>query len=120
MPRIHFLQQWYALSDPAVEEALCESAPMRRFAGNDLGREPVQDEAAVYKFRHLLKKHRLAEKQFKTVSQHLHKHSLATRAPRSTRRQSSIERVTDGEIFAHWRAYWSGVVPTARRKCRVR
>jgi IS5 family transposase len=37
MLRIHFLQQWYALSDPAVEEALYDSASMRRFVGIDLG-----------------------------------------------------------------------------------
>lgn len=31
MLRIHFLQQWYALSDPAIEEALYDSSAMRRF-----------------------------------------------------------------------------------------
>ncbi len=39
MLRIHFLQQWYALSDPAVEEALYDSRAMRKFVGIDLGRE---------------------------------------------------------------------------------
>jgi len=29
MLRIHFLQHWFNLSDPAVEEALYESASMR-------------------------------------------------------------------------------------------
>ena len=32
MLRIHFLQQWYALSDPAMEEALYDTTVMRRFA----------------------------------------------------------------------------------------
>ena len=32
MLRIHFLQQWYALSDPGMEEALYEMPVMRRFA----------------------------------------------------------------------------------------
>ena len=33
MLRIHLLQQWYSLSDPAMEEALIEAPTMRRFAG---------------------------------------------------------------------------------------
>ena len=37
MLRIYFLQQWFNLSDPAVEEALYESVSMRRFVGIDLG-----------------------------------------------------------------------------------
>ena len=41
MLRIYFLQQWFNLSDPAVEEALYDSAVMRQFVGIDLGCEPV-------------------------------------------------------------------------------
>jgi hypothetical protein len=44
MLRIYFLQQWFDLSDPAVEEAPYYSLEMRRFVGIDLGREPVSDE----------------------------------------------------------------------------
>src|SRR5512134_3668995 len=44
MLRIYFLQQWFNLSDPGVEEALYESVSMRNFVGIDLGREPVPDE----------------------------------------------------------------------------
>lgn len=76
MLRIHFLQQWYALSDPAVEEALYDSVSMRRFVGIDLGREPAPDETTVCKFRHLLEKHGLAEQLFKAVNQHLQAHGL--------------------------------------------
>ena len=47
MLRIYFLQQWFNLSDPAVEEALYDSAAMRRFVGVDLGHEPVPDETTV-------------------------------------------------------------------------
>ena len=39
MLRLYFLQQWFNLSDPAVEEALYDSMAMRRFVGIDLGRE---------------------------------------------------------------------------------
>jgi Transposase domain (DUF772) len=57
--RICFLQQWFNLSDLAVEEALYDSLAMRDFAGIDLGREPVPDETTVCRFRHLLETHDL-------------------------------------------------------------
>jgi IS5 family transposase len=59
MLRISFLQHWFNLSDPAVEEALYDSPVMRAFVGIDLGREPAPDETTVCKFRHLLEQHRL-------------------------------------------------------------
>ena len=61
MLRIYFLQQWFNLSDPAVEETLYDSAVMRQFVGIDLGCEPVPDETTVCKFRHLLEEHQLGE-----------------------------------------------------------
>ena len=64
MLRIYFLQQWFNLSDPAVEEALYDSARMRQFVGIDLGAEPVPDETTVCKFRHLLEEHGLGEQMF--------------------------------------------------------
>ena len=57
MLRIYFLQQWFNLSDPAVEEAIYDSQAMRRFVGIDLGHEPVPDETTVCRFRHLLEAH---------------------------------------------------------------
>ena len=50
MLRIHCLQLWFDLSDPAVEEALYDSLSMRSFVGIDLGREPVPDETTVMRF----------------------------------------------------------------------
>src|SRR5579859_3351591 len=61
MLRIYFVQQWFNLADPAVEEALYDSATLRQFVGIDLGAEPVPDETTVCKFRHLLEKHHLGE-----------------------------------------------------------
>ena len=52
MLRLHCLQQWFTLSDPAVEEALYDSHALRQFVGIDLGREPVPDETTICKFRH--------------------------------------------------------------------
>lgn len=54
MLRIHCLQLWFDLSDPAVEQALYDSRAMRAFVGIDPGREPVPDETTVMRFRHLL------------------------------------------------------------------
>lgn len=71
MLRIYFLQQWFNLSDPAVEEALYDSTAMRTFVGIDLGREPVPDETTVCRFRHLLETHRLGATLFETVHRHL-------------------------------------------------
>jgi IS5 family transposase len=71
MLRIYFLQQWFNLSDPAVEEALYDSASMRQFVGIDLGREAAPDETTVCKFRHLLEKHRLGKAIFAEVNAHL-------------------------------------------------
>jgi len=71
MLRIYFLQQWFNLSDPAIEEALYDSQAMRGFVGIDLGREPVPDETTVCRFRHLLEKHDLGRRLFEEVQRHL-------------------------------------------------
>jgi IS5 family transposase len=71
MLRIYFLQHWFNLSDPGVEEALYESVSMRTFAGIDLGREPAPDETTVCKFRHLLEEHGLGKRIFEAVGAHL-------------------------------------------------
>jgi transposase, IS5 family len=71
MLRMYFLQQWFNLSDPAVEEVLYDSPVMRQFVGIDLGQEPAPDETTVCKFRHLLEEHGLGEKILGTVNLHL-------------------------------------------------
>jgi IS5 family transposase len=71
MLRLHFLQHWYSLSDPGLEEELQESESMRRFVGIDLGQERVPDETTVCKFRHLLERHGLGKQIFERVGQHL-------------------------------------------------
>ncbi len=71
MLRIYFVQQWFNLADPAVEEALYDSATLRLFAGIDLGAEPVPDETTVWKFRHLLEENHLGEEMLGTVNLHL-------------------------------------------------
>ncbi|MCX5940722.1 MAG: IS5 family transposase [Cyanobium sp. LacPavin_0818_WC50_MAG_67_9] len=71
MLRVHLLQQWYSLSDPAMEEALIEVPTMRRFAGIELISDRIPDETTILTFRHLLEKHELGEQIFETVKAHL-------------------------------------------------
>ena len=79
MLRIHCLQQWYGLSDPAMEEALYEIASMRRFAGLSLTNGGVPDETTILNFRHLLERHDLARRIFEAVKGHLRAKGLMLR-----------------------------------------
>jgi IS5 family transposase len=71
MLRTYFMQQWFNLSDPGVEEAFYESATLRRFAGVDLGVAPAPDETTVLRFRPLLEKHNLCGAMLDAVNRHL-------------------------------------------------
>ena len=71
MLRVYFLQQWFALSDPGVEDALYESPVVRSFAGIDLGTAPAPDETTILNFRHLLEKHELCGQMLDTVNHYL-------------------------------------------------
>ena len=71
MLRIYFLQHWFNLSDPGVEEALYDSLSMRAFARVDLGKAPPPDETTICKFRHLVERHKLGEKLFAEVNRYL-------------------------------------------------
>jgi IS5 family transposase len=71
MLRIYFLQVWFNLSDPGVEDALYDSAAMRGFVDIDLGREPAPDETTICKFRHLVEANGLGEVLFEAVTAHL-------------------------------------------------
>jgi len=77
--RIHLLQQWYSLSDPAMEEALIEVPTMRRFAGIELISDRIPDETTILAFRHLLEKHDLGEQIFETVKAHLSARGMTMR-----------------------------------------
>lgn len=71
MLRIYFLQLWFNLSDPAVEEALYDSVAMRSFVGIDLGMEGAPDETTICKFRHRLERHKLGKTLLKAVNEYL-------------------------------------------------
>jgi IS5 family transposase len=99
MLRIHLMQQWYSLSDPAMEDALIEVPTMRRFVGIDLVSDRIPDETTILAFRHLLEKHNLGEQIFETVKAHLKDRGMAMKqgtiidatliaAPSSTKNKS--------------------------------
>ena len=60
MLRIHFMQQWFGLSDPAMEEALHDVPLYREFAGLDAGVSRMPDESTILRFRHLLEANNLS------------------------------------------------------------
>src|SRR4030066_1314370 len=98
MLRIYFMQQWYGLSDPAMEDALYDIESIRRFAGIDLGVDVIPDETTILHFRHLLEKHQLTQQIFEKTKQYLSEKGLLLRegtivdatiisAPSSTKNQ---------------------------------
>jgi IS5 family transposase len=79
MLRIYFMQQWYGLSDPAMEDSLYDIESMRRFAGIDLEVDVVPDETTILNFRHLLEKHTLTKKLFEKTKHYLTEKGLLLR-----------------------------------------
>lgn len=75
MLRVHLMQNWFALSDPAMEEALYEIASLRTFAGLSLT-EAIPDETTILNFRHMLEESDLAEDILKSVNAHLARKGL--------------------------------------------
>jgi IS5 family transposase len=79
MLRLYFLQQWYALADEALEDALYDSQALRNFAGIDLGGETVPDATTLLKFRHLLEAHDLGRRIFEEIGALLEERQLLMR-----------------------------------------
>ena len=79
MLRIYFMQQWFQLSDPGMEDSLYDSESMRRFARIELGDTPVPDETTILNFRHLLEEHNLTKQLFETVNEYLERNGLLLR-----------------------------------------
>ena len=79
MLRVHFMQQWFAYSDPAMEEALHDIPLLRRFAGLDVAVEGMPDETTILKFRHLLERHGLATAMLEEINALLGERGLILR-----------------------------------------
>jgi len=71
MLRAYFVQQWFNLSDPGVEDALYDSPALRQFVGVDLGVAAAPDETTILRFRHLLEEHDLGGAMLDEVNCHL-------------------------------------------------
>jgi IS5 family transposase len=80
MLRIHFMQQWFTLSDPAMEEALHDMPLFREFAGLDNWNHRLPDESTILRFRHLLEKHKLAGQILVEINTLLREKGLMLRA----------------------------------------
>jgi len=68
MLRIHVMQQWFALRDPAMAETLYDMQSMRQFAGLSLARDGIPDETIILNFRHLLEENKLAERFLEEIN----------------------------------------------------
>ena len=66
--RIHFMQQWFGLSDPAMEEALHDVPLYCEFAQLDAGITRLPDESTILRFRHLLEAHNLSAQLLATIN----------------------------------------------------
>lgn len=78
MLRIHCMQLFYNLSDPAMEDALYEIESMRNFAGLTLS-DRIPDETTILNFRHLLEKHQLGRKLFEEINGYLKEKGMLLR-----------------------------------------
>ena len=99
MLRVYFLQQWYALADEALEDALYDSQALQSFARMDLQAEGVPDATTLLKFRRLLETHDLCKGLFTAINADLTARGLLLRegtlvdatliaAPSSTKNQA--------------------------------
>src|SRR5215207_2525490 len=106
MLRIYFLQQWYALADEALEDALYDSQALQRFARIELDAEGVPNATTLLKFRRLLETHDLCKALFTAINADLTARGLLLRegtlvdatliaAPPSTKNQ---EKKRDPEM----------------------
>ena len=106
MLRIYFMQQWYGLSDPAMEDALYDIESMRRFADINIEVDVIPDETTILNFRHLLERHNLTKQIFEKTKRYLSEKGLLLRkgtivnatiinAPSSTKNQ---DRTRDKEM----------------------
>ena len=79
MRHIHYMQQWFTLSDLAMEEAFCDTPSYREFTQLDAhGRVP--DESTILRFRHRLERHKLADQILTAVNELLAAQGLLLKA----------------------------------------
>ena len=97
MLRIHFLQQWFSLSDPAMEEALHDIPLYREFALLDAGMTRLPDESTILRFRHLLEAHELSVGMLAAVNEILQSEGLDAQGRLGGRRDADCRAQFDEE-----------------------
>jgi IS5 family transposase len=75
MMRVHLMQNWFSLSDPAMEDALYDMPALRQFAGLS-SLESIPDETTILNFRHLIEANDLGPEIFGTVGRLLARKGL--------------------------------------------
>jgi exoribonuclease-2 len=78
--KVERMQQWFKLSDPAMEEALHDVPAFRDFAGLSHWDEHIPSESSILRFRHLLERHKLADQILATVNALLQAKGLQLKA----------------------------------------
>ena len=76
MLRMYLMQNWFNLSDAAIEDAIYDSYAMRSFMHIDFLTEQVPDATTLLKFRHLIETHKIGEQIFADVTNRLEKAGL--------------------------------------------
>ena len=76
---IHLMQNWWSLTNDAMEDALIDNGAIRPFAGIDLVKNNIPDATTILAFRHVVEQHQLAEETFKTMEQYLEEKGLLLR-----------------------------------------
>jgi IS5 family transposase len=79
MLRVYFLQQWYALADEALEDALYDSQALQHFARIELRAGGVPDATTLLNFRRLLETHDLCKGLFTAINADLAARGLLLR-----------------------------------------
>ena len=68
MLRVHFMQQWVSLSDPAMQEAFFD-VPLHRGFAQPESFARLPDESTILRFRHRLQHHKLADQILVVVNE---------------------------------------------------
>lgn len=76
MLKIHCLQQWFSLSDSAMEDAIYDRNSFQRFLSIDLLSDRVPDETTILNFRHLLERNSLSKVLFEEINSYLQEKNL--------------------------------------------
>ena len=71
MLRMYLMQNWFNLSDAAIEDAIYDSYAMRKFMHMDFVASQVPDSTTLLKFRHLLEEHEIGKQIFEDVNARL-------------------------------------------------